>query len=284
MLHTVKYFAPAPSAIERRSARLVRHDARRSFPLFAQLASQFSSLVFSFRIRKPSQTEISSAPLELLNKLRTDDIIPSIVQEKFVGEIKGSVKAHFREATACRGEAIPRSATLDEPVIEFQEARADASYTLICIDPEFLKHNDTFSGQVRHWIQIRPPFTFAFSDAVALFCLPVPDPPHAPVGRKQRYIFIVVKEPVAYTPSQDKNFPKQDPADLKDRMQFNVATGALPANLAVIRSASEERVLMSISWMTVAGVGRMEVDADAAAMKDNLALAAEAIKNKVLGQ
>ncbi|GAA6044425.1 hypothetical protein JCM8097_006452 [Rhodosporidiobolus ruineniae] len=75
----------------------------------------------------------------------------------------------------------------------------------------------------------------------------------------------MAREPDTYTPGS-KDFPLQDPADLKDRMRFDAA-----------KYIQEE-------GLTLEGVGWMEVAADLASTKDNLALTGEAIKNAVVGK
>lgn len=83
---------------------------------------------------------------------------------------------------------------------------------------------------------------------------------------KHRYVFIAAKEPVGYTGPLNKDFPLNGPSDLKDRLRFDTA-----------KYCEEEGLVME-------AVGFMRVEADAGAMKDNLALTGEAIKNAVVGK
>ncbi|GAA5897649.1 hypothetical protein JCM6882_000060 [Rhodosporidiobolus microsporus] len=214
---------------------------------------------------------MTSAPLDFLSKLRTGDIIPSILPEELTASLKGPVKIHFPEATASLGEEVERPKTLSQPEIEFPEADAGASYTLIMTDPDLFKHNDPVSGQVRHWLQSSVNFDATTKRTTTSLNPPVLNsyvPPSPAIGTgKHRYIFILAKEPAAYTPAvEKKNYPLQDPADLKDRLKWTAA-----------EYIKEE-------GLTVEGVGWMEVAPDLASTKDNLVLTAEAIKNKVTGQ
>ncbi|GAA5826380.1 hypothetical protein JCM11251_002341 [Rhodosporidiobolus azoricus] len=214
---------------------------------------------------------MTSAPLELLNKLRQGDIIPSILPEELTSSLKGAVKIHYPEAQASLGEVVERPKTLAQPDIEFEEADMDARYTLIMTDPDLFTHNDPVSGQIRHWIQSGVGFDPSSKRTTTSLNSPVLNsyvPPSPALGTgKHRYIFIIAKEPATYNPNtKDKNYPLQDPADLKDRIKWNAA-----------QYLKEE-------GLTVEGVGWMEVAPDAASTKDNLVLTAEALKNKLTGQ
>lgn len=103
-------------------------------------------------------------------------------------------------------------------------------------------------------------------------------------------MFIAAKEPPSYAGPQNKNYPLNGPADLKDRMRWNAseyiqvrsttAAGSNPlgqVNELTLRAMQEE-------GLTVEAVGFMRVDADLAASKDNILLTAEAIKNAVVGK
>ncbi|GAA6049692.1 hypothetical protein JCM3770_004412 [Rhodotorula araucariae] len=213
---------------------------------------------------------MSSSALDLINALRTAQIIPEVLPEPLTSSIKGEVRVHYPEYTISRGDAIPRVGTLAQPEIEFQEADTSASYTLFMVDPDLLKHNDSLSGQVRHWLETGLNFD-ATSKRTTLSARAtarndyVPPSPAMGTG-KHRYTFLLAREPVAYTGPRDKDFPLTGKADLKDRMQFNVAS------------------YIQEEGLTLEGAGWMEVDADLAATKDNILLTAEAVKNKLTGQ
>ncbi|GAA6017958.1 hypothetical protein JCM10207_002719 [Rhodosporidiobolus poonsookiae] len=213
---------------------------------------------------------MSTAASTLLDKLRSADIVPHVIPDDLVSSVKGEVKVHFPEDTVSLGEAIPRAATLSQPDIEFPEADPAASYTLLMTDPDLFTKNDPVSRQVRHWIQSSVKFDGTSKRTVPNLNPPVLNsyvPPSPAMGTgKHRYIFILAKEPAAYTPSLDKNYPLQDPADLKDRIRWQAA-----------EYIKEE-------GLTVEGIGWMEVAADLAATKDNLTLTAEALKNQLFGK
>ncbi|BGP16851.1 hypothetical protein JCM10213_003329 [Rhodosporidiobolus nylandii] len=211
---------------------------------------------------------MSSAALNLLNELRKADIVPPVIPEDLTSGIKGAVEIRFPTATASLGDALDREKTLEKPEIVFGEADAGASYTLIMTDPDLFKHNDPVSVEVRHWIQSSVEFDPSSKKADTSGKSPVFNsyvPPSPAYGTGQhRYIFILAKEPKGYIGPQQgsKDFPLQDPADLKDRLRF--------------KAAEEGLVIEGVGWMRVA--------ADAASTKDNLELTAEAIKNKIMGQ
>ncbi|BGP48783.1 hypothetical protein JCM10450v2_004659 [Rhodotorula kratochvilovae] len=213
---------------------------------------------------------MSSSALDLLTALRTAQIIPEVLPEPLTSSLKGDVRVHYPEHTISRGEAIPRAGTLPQPEIEFQEADTNTSYTLFMVDPDLLKHNDTLSGQVRHWFETGVKFDSTskktqISPGVGARNDYVPPSPAMGTG-KHRYIFLLAKEPAGYSGPTGKDFPLTGKADLKDRLRFNVAS------------------YIQEEGLKLEGAGWMEVDADLAATKDNILLTAEAIKNKLTGQ
>ncbi|KAG0659707.1 hypothetical protein C6P46_005066 [Rhodotorula mucilaginosa] len=192
---------------------------------------------------------MSTAASTVLQALRAGDVIPNVVPESATAGVKSALRVHYPEYTISEGEAIPRAATLKQPDLEFQNAIA---------------------GQVRHWLQSGVRFdetskrTAAATSATALNDYVPPSPAYG--TGKHRYVFIAAKEPAGYAGPQGKDFPTNGPADLKDRMRFDAA-----------RYCSEEN-------LTIEAVGFMQVDADAAATKDNIALTGEAIKNAIIGK
>ncbi|GAA6045044.1 hypothetical protein JCM8097_002332, partial [Rhodosporidiobolus ruineniae] len=145
-----------------------------------------------------------------IQRLRDADIVPSVLPEALVSSLKGPVKAHYPEAVACCGEKNERPKTLPQPDIEFPDADDNASYTLIMTDPDLFKHNDTVSGQVRHWIQSGVKFDKTSKRSTASVNPAVLNsyvPPSPAMGTgAHRYIFILAREPDTYTPGS-KDFP-----------------------------------------------------------------------------
>ncbi|GAA6008656.1 YbhB/YbcL family Raf kinase inhibitor-like protein [Rhodotorula paludigena] len=213
---------------------------------------------------------MTTAPLDLITTLREAEVIPHVLPDGVASSVNGPLLVRYPEYTISKGEAIPRAATLSQPEIEFPEADTSASYTIIMTDPDLLKKHDTLSGQVRHWLETGIKFD-ATSKRTTLSTQPVarndyvpPSPAHG--TGKHRYVFIAAKEPAEYTGPQGKDYPLTGPADLKDRMKWSA------------------KQYIQEEGLTVEAVGWMEVDADLAATMDNIALTAEAIKNKVLGK
>ncbi|GAA5969384.1 hypothetical protein JCM8115_003121 [Rhodotorula mucilaginosa] len=213
---------------------------------------------------------MSTAASTVLQALRAGDVIPNVVPESATAGVKSALRVHYPEYTISEGEAIPRAATLKQPDLEFQNAESNATYTIIMADPDLTHKNDKIAGQVRHWLQSGVRFdetskrTAAATSATALNDYVPPSPAYG--TGKHRYVFIAAKEPAGYAGPQGKDFPTNGPADLKDRMRFDAA-----------RYCSEEN-------LTIEAVGFMQVDADAAATKDNIALTGEAIKNAIIGK
>ncbi|KPV77836.1 uncharacterized protein RHOBADRAFT_66053 [Rhodotorula graminis WP1] len=208
--------------------------------------------------------------LELTAALRTASIFDDVVPASQATSLKGPLLVHYPEHAVCKGEAIPRPTTLAQPEVEFKEADKDATYSLFMVDPDLLKRNDTLSGQVRHWYETGVKFdgtsgrTVISSQAGARNDYVPPSPAYG--TGKHRYVFLAAREPSPYSGPSSADFPTTGKADLKDRMKFSVAK------------------FMQDEGLTLEAAGWIEVDADAAAMKDNLALSAEAIKNKLTGQ
>ncbi|BGP55302.1 hypothetical protein JCM8202_000621 [Rhodotorula sphaerocarpa] len=205
-----------------------------------------------------------------LNVLREGAVIPEVVPEQAALTIKGALRVHYPEFTVFDGAALPRPATLKQPDLEYPEADAEATYTIIMADPDLTHQNDKVSGQVRHWLQRGVKFDATSKRAAAsttstVLSDYVPPSPAYLTG-KHRYVFIAAKEPVGYTGPLNKDFPLNGPSDLKDRLRFDTA-----------KYCEEEGLVME-------AVGFMRVEADAGAMKDNLALTGEAIKNAVVGK
>ncbi|TNY21888.1 phosphatidylethanolamine-binding protein [Rhodotorula diobovata] len=213
---------------------------------------------------------MSPSALEQTAALRTASIIEDVVPSSLASSLKGPLVVHYPEHTVSKGEAIPRAGTLAQPELEFKEADTDATYTLFMVDPDLLKRNDTFSGQVRHWFETGVKFEgtsgrVVISSQAGARNDYVPPSPAYGTG-KHRYVFLAAREPSSYAGPQNKDFPLTGKADLKDRMKFSVA-----------QYIQEE-------GLTLEAAGWMEVDADAAAMKDNLMLSGEAIINKLTGK
>ncbi|TKA58541.1 hypothetical protein B0A53_00282 [Rhodotorula sp. CCFEE 5036] len=205
---------------------------------------------------------MSTAASTVLQALRAGDVIPNVVPESATAGVTSALRVHYPEYTISEGEAIPRAATLKQPDLEFQNAESNATYTIIMADPDLTHKNDKASSLQS--FDETSKRTAAATSATALNDYVPPSPAYG--TGKHRYVFIAAKEPAGYAGPQGKDFPTNGPADLKDRMRFDAA-----------RYCSEEN-------LTIEAVGFMQVDADAAATKDNIALTGEAIKNAIIGK
>ncbi|GAA6059997.1 hypothetical protein JCM10212_001155 [Sporobolomyces blumeae] len=207
---------------------------------------------------------------EILATLRQADIVPEVIPEDQASEIKAFLKVHYPTVTVSQGEKPPRADTQEIPDIEFSEAVPSASYTIMCVDPDLLMKGEQKVGPVRHWLQSgvlfdpktkRSAHTLAVAN-VTNYVGPAPGPDF----RYHRYVFVVAREPPTYEAKGGKPYPVDGDADLKGRLQWNLA-----------EYCKEEK-------LTIEGVGWMSVNADLGALVDNAKMVGESIVNKAMGK
>ncbi|GAA5937857.1 hypothetical protein JCM1841_004383 [Sporobolomyces salmonicolor] len=205
---------------------------------------------------------------DLIAHLRENDIIPAVIPDDQVANLKGEVKIHYPKVTVSKGEHPARADTQEQPVLEYEAAEPSASYTVIMLDPDLILHNDPINGHVRHWLQSGVLFDGSTKRSIGSlpgnttsYVGPAPGP-----GSAHRYIFIVAREPPSYVAKQDKDYPVSGDSDLKGRLKWNTA-----------QYCKEE-------GLKIEGVGWMRVSPDLGAIVDNVRLTTESLVNKVKGK
>ncbi|GAA5936670.1 YbhB/YbcL family Raf kinase inhibitor-like protein [Sporobolomyces koalae] len=208
---------------------------------------------------------------DLIQALRQAEIIPQVIPEDRVTEIKSGLNIVYPNVTVSRGETPARRDVLEVPEIEFPAADPSASYTIICTDPDLLMKGEQKLGPVRHWLQSgilfdsktkRAAHQLGLNANVTKYLAPSPSPDF----RFHRYVFIVARESPTYEAKGGKDYPVDGESDLKGRLQWNAA-----------EYCTEEK-------LKIEGVGWMSVQADGPAIVENAKLTAESLVNKVLGK
>ncbi|KAF2994798.1 hypothetical protein E8E13_001199 [Curvularia kusanoi] len=157
-------------------------------------------------------------------------------------DIKYDLTVSWPETTLSRpGEELDRQKTQAEPTLKLHPAPSEPLHNLVLImtDPDLMMDNDTYFGQVRHWlvnnVSTTPDGTLNLSPATQISPYVGPAPlPNYLYSRPHRYTFIVASSPsnkpidISPTDLRDLQEPytaavagKQEVQDLKDRWGFN---------------------------------------------------------------
>ncbi|KAL6709829.1 hypothetical protein ACN47E_000614 [Coniothyrium glycines] len=211
-------------------------------------------------------------------------VIPDVLPEQI--NLTYDLTVKWPEATLdIPGKELGREETQDEPKVFLSPAPSEPldNLVLFCIDPDLMMDDDTYFGQVRHWLYTNV-FTntdgsLNFENAAkrSPYIGPAPLPNYL-YSRPHRYVFIVASSStkVEVTPEDFRQQQEQYAAalkgkqtevqDIKDRWGFNA------------------QQLIEKKGLKVEAVNFMRVGGTLKSAAANSAMMGQGLLNKVLGK
>jgi len=180
-----------------------------------------------------------------VEKLHADGIIPDVLTTSTFSPPGYKLEIVYPDVRVQAGEILERPQAATAPVVELATTEDPGTlYTIIMVDPDLMKKNDTLSGQVRHWLQ--PGVRFDPLSHQATYTEPaitnyLPSTPALGTGN-HRYVFIVARQstPASVQVNEALVGGGQD-ADLKSRIGFNAEQYMKEAGLQPV----------AVAWMFV---------------------------------
>ncbi|KAH9876574.1 hypothetical protein J1614_003705 [Plenodomus biglobosus] len=215
--------------------------------------------------------------------LQTHKVIPEVLPEDLNLSFDLTVK--WPEATLdTPGQQLDREKTQTEPQVVLSPPPSEPLNNLVLImtDPDLMMNDDTYFGQVRHWmvtnLSSNPDGTLSHSAAVETSPYVGPAPlPNYLYSRPHRYVFILARasEEITVTPQDLRELQEAYVAavagkqgevqDLKDRWGFNA------------------QKLIEKKGLKVEAVTFMRVEGNLKSGAANMGMMGQAMVNKIAG-